>query len=188
MAQYGKKSFVLYHTFLNQLRLLSDEERGKWITAVFEYEATGKISEDLPPIVTMAFSIVKDTLDRDREAYEEKCAKNMANGRLGGRPKKDQKTDRFFGEPKKADNDSDNENDNENEIDNDIDRDNERSEAPQIARGGAREQEKRNYGTRGRAQNFTSSSIDDEDEFFAAALRRSQRVLEENFARTQAGG
>ena len=81
----------------------------------------------------MAFAFIKNTLDRDRAAYEEKCAQNAANGQKGGRPRKSEKsestamgsgdffeakTERFFSKPKKPDNDNDNDNDigNDNDI------------------------------------------------------------------------
>ena len=138
-----KKSFVLYGNYETQFKLLSMEERGMLITAIFEYVNFGSLARELTPLVNMAFSFVKETLDRDRELYIEKCEKNSENGKKGGRPKKERKTEgysdtsekedifsakteRFFEKPKKADNDNgidiDNgiDNGNENEIDNDI--------------------------------------------------------------------
>ena len=116
-----KKSFVLYNSYYTQLELLTMEERGELITAIFLYEKTGTYP-DLSRVVNMAFSYIKDALDRDREAYEERCRKNSENGKKGGRPRKNnsdgsffEKTDRFFTQTKKGDNDNDNENDNDND-------------------------------------------------------------------------
>ena len=134
-----KKSFVLYGNYETQFKLLSMEERGMLITAIFEYVNFGSLARELTPLVNMAFSFVKETLDRDRELYIEKCEKNSENGKKGGRPKKERKTEgysdtsekedifsakteRFFEKPKKADND--NGIDNENDIDIDISLDN----------------------------------------------------------------
>ena len=118
-----KNSFLLYQNFENQFSLLSMEDRGMLITAIFEYSRVGSVSVALSPIVQMAFSIIRDTLDRYNEAYLEKCRRNAENAKKGGRPKKDaehdsEKTERFFSKPKKPDNDNDN--DNDNDIDNDI--------------------------------------------------------------------
>ena len=139
MVLNDKKSFLLYGNYETQLKLLSMEERGQLITAIFEYSNNGKVDIPISPLVNMAFSFVKENLDRDRESYLDKCEKNAENGKRGGRPKKSKadnysspdredisssKTDRFFEEPKKADNDNGNDNDNDNEIDNDIDIDN----------------------------------------------------------------
>ena len=124
MSKNEKKSFILYHSFANQLELLSMEERGQLISAIFAYERTGEIDASLSPLVKMAFSCMKEALDRDRESYEAKCKQNTKNGKKGGRPKKDSslpKTERFFEEPEKADNENGNENDNENENDDDND-------------------------------------------------------------------
>ena len=120
MSKNEKKSFVLYYNFANQFNLLSMEERGMLISAIFEYAEKQSVTAELPPLVNMAFSCIKDTLDRDRAEYEEKCEQNAANGRKGGRPRKDiflPKTERFFEKAKKADNDSDNDNDNDSVID-----------------------------------------------------------------------
>ena len=115
MTKTEKNSFILYHSFANQFALLPMEARGELISAIFQYERTG-CTDPLTPLVEMAFSFIKETLDRDRRTYEEKCEQNAKNGKKGGRPKKDisfSKTERFFEKPKKADSDSD--------IDSDID-------------------------------------------------------------------
>ncbi len=119
-----KNSFILYQSYYNQLELLSMEERGILITAIFEYTMDGRITQKLPPMVAMAFSSIKVALDRDVKAYEKQCQRNSENGKKGGRPKKQpllSETERFSEKAKKADNDNDNGNGNENENDNDDD-------------------------------------------------------------------
>ena len=113
-----KKSFVLYNDLYKQFSLLSMEERGALITAIFEYAVNGQVFTDLTPMAQMAFSFIQDALDRDRAAYEATCRKNRENGKKGGRPKTATLTQKTEGLPiqsKKADNDND------NDIDNDID-------------------------------------------------------------------
>ena len=116
-----KKSFILYENYEKLFHLLPMEQRGLLITAIFEYERQQTVSVELSDAANMAFQCIKDTLDRDREAYEEKCKKQSENGKKGGRPskatlsQKSQKTQCFFEKAKKADND----NGNENDIDND---------------------------------------------------------------------
>ena len=128
-----KNSFLLYQNFENQFSLLSMEDRGMLITAIFEYSRVGSVSAELSPIVQMAFSIIRDTLDRDNESYMEKCRRNAENAKKGGRPKKDaehdsEKTERFFSKPKKPDNDNDNDNDIGNDIV--IEKENEKEKEP----------------------------------------------------------
>lgn len=120
-----KNGFVLYHNYFNQLSLLSMEERGVLITAIFEYTRDGRIAVEMPPTVNMAFSFIKDTLDRDLAAYRARCEQFAENGKKGGRPRKSflsSKTHGFSEKPKKPDKDKekDKENENENEKDNEI--------------------------------------------------------------------
>lgn len=124
MSKKERKSFILYQNFENQFNLLSLEERGELITAIFEYTGARELSVELSPLVKMAFSVIKDTLDRDHAEYLERCEINSQNGKKGGRPKKYSdsgaasfapKTERFFEKAKKADNDNGNENDNDND-------------------------------------------------------------------------
>ncbi len=114
-----KTSFVLYHSFKDAFDLLSMQERGELITAIFEHETEDGITHELSPFVGMAFTFIKSALERDARAYKEKCEINAINGKKGGRPRKNscQKTERFFSKPKKADTDT--EYDTETEIDTD---------------------------------------------------------------------
>lgn len=118
-----KNSFLLYKDSYAEIQLLSIEQRGLLITAIFEYVITGKALETSDTALMIVFSTLKRFIDRDAEKYEEKCNKNRDNGKQGGRPPKKQKdsdkSERFSAKPKKADNDNDNVNENEN--DNDID-------------------------------------------------------------------
>ncbi|MBE6706892.1 MAG: hypothetical protein E7577_04535 [Ruminococcaceae bacterium] len=124
MSQVEAKSFILYNNFWNVFALLSMEQRGELVTAIFEYERLGHLTAELSPYVAIAFAGIKDTLTRDRAAYAEKCEKNAANAKKGGRPKKTsteafaQETERFFEKPY---NDNDNRNGNENDNKNNTD-------------------------------------------------------------------
>ena len=130
-----KNGFVLYNNYFNQIALLSMEERGILITAIFEYTRNGHIETEMPREVLMAFSFIKDTLDRDLAAYRARCEQNIENGKKGGRPRKSflpPKTHGFSEKPKKADNDKDKENENENEKDNEIEIEKERGKETRI--------------------------------------------------------
>ena len=133
----NKNGFVLYHNFFNQIVLLSMEERGELFTAIFEYTRDGKTETELSPMVGMAFSFIKDTLDRDRDAYAARCEQNAENGRKGGRPRKQffsSETERFSEKPKKADKDKEKEKEkeNENENENDIEKEKERDKDARV--------------------------------------------------------
>lgn len=81
-----RKSFILYDSYYEQLSMLSMEERGQLLTAIYEYETSGRVSVDMTPVVSMAFSFIRSTLDRDRAEYEKRCERNRENGKKGGRP------------------------------------------------------------------------------------------------------
>ena len=127
-----KKSFLMYTSYQEQLALLSDEECGRLMRALIAYADDHTILP-LDGATAMAFAFIRAQMDRDEEAYEERCAKNRENGMRGGRPKKGNseseeterlqekpnKTERFLEKPKKPDNDNDDDNDDDDEDDND---------------------------------------------------------------------
>ncbi len=83
-----KKSFVMYSNYYGLLELLTLRQRGALITAIFEYNINGSMPTELDDITRMAFVIIKDTLDRDAEKYEDICKRRSEFGKKGGRPKK----------------------------------------------------------------------------------------------------
>lgn len=104
-----RKGFVVYFDNINQFELLNYEQRGILFSAMCYFARDGVEPEFIDPVLTMAFSFLRDQMMRDTEKYEETCRKNAENGKKGGRPKKSEsdtekpkKTDRFFEEPKKA--------------------------------------------------------------------------------------
>ncbi|MBA1336758.1 MAG: hypothetical protein HPY66_3194 [Firmicutes bacterium] len=73
-----KKSFILYHDYRQHLELLSDEEKGKLLMALFEYSEDGVIP-DFDGMLKMAFSFIKAQIDRDAAKYAAVCEKNREN-------------------------------------------------------------------------------------------------------------
>lgn len=113
----GKESFLLYVDQGELFEELTDEQAGKLIKHTFKYVAD-KNPEAPDQITKLLFIPIKQTLKRDLKKYETYLAKQQANGKKGGRPKKEetQKTQPFIEKPKKADSvsvsDSVSENDN----------------------------------------------------------------------------
>jgi hypothetical protein len=100
----NKKSFVAYCEWKETLDELSDEEAGKLIKHIFAYvNDENPVAED--KIVSMCFIPIRQTLKRDLKKYETYVDKQKANGKKGGRPKKEetQITQAFLEKPKKAD-------------------------------------------------------------------------------------
>ena len=69
-----KNSFVMYTSYINQIKKLSLEEKGELLEAIFDYQLDGEVDRELSPLVDMVFSFMQMQFDMDREKYEEKCA------------------------------------------------------------------------------------------------------------------
>lgn len=57
--------------------------------AMFQYEKT-KEKPELDAVSDMAFCFIRSQMERDQQAYEEKCELGRQNGIKGGRPRKTQ--------------------------------------------------------------------------------------------------
>ncbi len=80
-----KTSFVLYHDIRSALELLTDAQRGKLFLAILNYSERGETPELNDSALEMAFAFIRNTLDRDAAAWEEKRQKRIAAGSLGGK-------------------------------------------------------------------------------------------------------
>jgi uncharacterized protein DUF6291 len=81
-----KKSFVLYHSFYDVIKDMSDQDAGLLLKAVFEYHINN-LEIELPPVLKMAFQFIKSQLDRDRVKYQATCEKRATAGSKGGKQK-----------------------------------------------------------------------------------------------------
>lgn len=77
-----KKSFVLYHDYWEFLKLMTDEEVGRFIRAVYMYDREQILPKNLDPKTEMAFAMIKDRLDGDRQKYEKICKRNSEVARI----------------------------------------------------------------------------------------------------------
>ncbi|MCD7907688.1 MAG: DUF6291 domain-containing protein [Clostridium sp.] len=92
-----RKSFVIYPDWRDWLNLLSKEQRGDWISALFDYQCEGQPYDGDDPLVKVTLAFARTTLDRDNEKYRARCAANARNGQreaVPGRPLRQQKTRR----------------------------------------------------------------------------------------------
>ena len=135
-----KKSFILHTDLVFVLRKMPVEQRGDLFLKILEY-ANGNEIDTNDLIVDLTFEPIKCQLDRDLIKYKSTIERQVANGKLGGRPPKNsqnnsetqnnplvseitqnnplvfletQKTQAFLNKPKKADSDSDSDNVNDN--------------------------------------------------------------------------
>ena len=112
-----KESTIIYDKHVEICsEYLTDEQFGKLMFALVKDEEPDFGDDEM---LAMAFAFIALQKDMDDKKYEERCKKNQANGKLGGRPKKGEE------KPKKAngffENPNDNDNDNEKDKDNDND-------------------------------------------------------------------
>lgn len=91
----GREYFKAFHSYLKSIEPLNDSERGRLFTAMLEYSITGE-APVLKGNERFIFPTMKENLDREIKSYRDSVERNRANGSLGGRPPKTQKTDRVF--------------------------------------------------------------------------------------------
>lgn len=96
-----KKSFQLYNDYIEHFSLMSDEDAGKLIKAIFSY-VNEQPFEELEGLPLMAFSFIRSQLQRDRDKYDARCEVNRRNGSLGGRPKKQDESEKTDCKEEKA--------------------------------------------------------------------------------------
>ena len=77
-----RKHFYMYHDYWTMLRLLTDEELGKLMRAIFLYETEESLPVGLDEKLNLIFYMVKDALDRDKDRYTAVCNKNKENAKL----------------------------------------------------------------------------------------------------------
>ena len=78
-----KRSFIIYLDYEDQFNLLTDEQAGKLIKIIIEYEKTKKVKEIDDGMIKMAFSFIKAQLDRDAERWQDEIIKRRAAGKKG---------------------------------------------------------------------------------------------------------
>ena len=122
----GKESFIIYKSFYEPLKMLTDEQLGRLFRAIFEYQINNK--EEVEDDIKMAFEFFKNQFRIDEKKYNVIVERNKRNGAKGGRPlkNKDKNPKNPVGfqksetnpknpmGPKKPDNENDNENENDN--------------------------------------------------------------------------
>ena len=117
----AKDSFILYLEQKQIFEMLTDEEAGQLIKAIFEYEDTGQ-TVTLDRSLQIAFLPIKNVLDRNKEKYEKVVERNKKNIEKRWNKEDTKNTNGKNCIPtntKNTDNDNEHDNDNDNEHDND---------------------------------------------------------------------
>lgn len=70
-----KTALLLHYDLCNTFSLLTDEELGKLIRAVFEYDINGTVPDFEERVLKACFMRIAECLDRNNIRYEEVCRK-----------------------------------------------------------------------------------------------------------------
>ena len=107
----SKKSFVIYISNKEQFDIMTNEQAGELIKALFAF-ASGEEPKDFSDgMIKMAFSFISSQISRDLTKYEDICKRRSeyAKGSISKLKHKDESISKH----KHTDNENDNENDNE---------------------------------------------------------------------------
>lgn len=121
----AKDSFILYLEQKQIFEMLTNEEAGQLIKAIFEYEDTWQIV-NLDRSLQIAFLPIKSALDRNKEKYENVVKRNKRNIEKRWEKENTKNTTGKKGiqkNTKNTDNEHDNDNERDNENDNEHDKD-----------------------------------------------------------------
>lgn len=100
-----KESFLLFTNNEENFKMLSNSEKGKLIMAIFAFVRDEDISATLSPVAKMAYISITQQIKICNEKYDKRCETSRANGKLGGRPRKN--VDPNIPENKNVDNSAD---------------------------------------------------------------------------------
>ena len=95
------KSFMIYKDWEELVLMLDDAQAGKLFKALFVYAKTGDETA-LDGMTTMAFTVMRNAIDRDGQKWEEICRIRKESGSKGGRPKNQMKPNGFSENQTKA--------------------------------------------------------------------------------------
>lgn len=125
----SRDSFVLYTEYKKLFKKLTAKETQQVLMAIFDYVENGEEPTGLTDKADIVWLTIQNSLDRNKDKYEKKCAQNRENGAKGGRPPKTQKnrtvikeTEQFTAETQKTLHDNDSERDSEHDSDSESDR------------------------------------------------------------------
>lgn len=125
-------SFILYTSYYALIEGLTDTQLGQLTRAIFLYARDGE-TISLEPVVRMAFSFIKDNIERNQDKYQAKCEKNRQIALERERKKREARekavNTNVHERSRTCENNTnvherspyDNDNDNDNEYDNDND-------------------------------------------------------------------
>jgi len=85
-----KESFVFHKQHYEAIKGLIPQQKGLLLDAICDYAFSGEVIPATDAVVFMAFSFIRQQIDRDMLKYEEVCENNRQNAKKGGAPKGNQ--------------------------------------------------------------------------------------------------
>jgi uncharacterized phage protein (TIGR02220 family) len=84
-----RPSFLIYKSFYKPIKNLSNEDKGKLFSAIFEYQTQNfdALEQVIEPQIEMAFEFFKNQFELDNKKWEKRVEAQRSNGKKGGRPK-----------------------------------------------------------------------------------------------------
>jgi hypothetical protein len=82
-----RDGIIIYIQQYEAIKDLSQSDKGLLLDAIFHYHITGEVMQELPPMVLMAFTFIRTSLDSNTRKYEAIVERNRKNGKKGGRPR-----------------------------------------------------------------------------------------------------
>jgi hypothetical protein len=84
-----RPSFLIYKSFYKPIKNLSNEDKGKLFTAIYEHQTQDFDGSEqvIEPQIEMAFEFFKNQFELDNKKWEKRVEAQRANGKKGGRPK-----------------------------------------------------------------------------------------------------
>ena len=79
----GKETFILYKKYLNTIKKLSLEQRGKLLTLILEYVNDLNPAETNDLLVDVVFEVIRADLKQDLEKWKKTCAARSEAGKQG---------------------------------------------------------------------------------------------------------
>lgn len=74
-----KETFILYTSYKDAIMVLSDEQAGQLLKAIFEYATTGDKQEISDTAVKFAYMLIVSQIETSNKQYEKKCERMRAN-------------------------------------------------------------------------------------------------------------
>lgn len=92
-----RDGIIIYVQQYEAIKDLSLSDKGLLLDAIFHYHVTDEVMQELPPMVSMAFTFIRTSIDSNTRKYKSIVERNRINGKKGGRPRNPKNPD----EPKK---------------------------------------------------------------------------------------